>query len=318
MNRNTYRVMGFDISKSSPGYSYIEVENGNLVEIETGVIDVNNRGKITKEYFIYFELLREEIEKLIYSKLRGVGVIRNNCHIVFESSVFHHQQSELLYFLNQSLLISAKKAGINTIGLPPSRLKMLIRSLSSEKCGKDINKKQINTIYKKYIYSKFKSVKGVVENIKTDDEVDALFLALFGMEFFSKTLNIPKNINTLDDIKKYLLLEDDGLSRQMYKNKMGVLVFPKTTKNKSVDKILKDNSFVPLSIQSNYFYPFYFEEMLLCILKDSYSNENIRRELAGVLGIDINKLKDSNVLDAFIHTSVQYITLNKRGKFLAI
>jgi hypothetical protein len=178
-------VLGLDISKKSTGVCLLRLDDGLPCVEEIFSIKPRYANKYTKMFFLAKNIIIREFENWFLQR----ELQKENVSVAFEYPVFssYSASSELQFYLNQELLSLFDAWNIDCVGYPASTLKSFIRqcTYNSEGLHKfegrtKMDKGKIRQVYERYFYPCNEKWAPNPGEIKDDDQMDSMFLALVG------------------------------------------------------------------------------------------------------------------------------------------
>lgn len=199
------RIIALDLAKNMTGIAVCEVPaipgpNDELHWIKHGTIHIDKRNDK------YMFLVAEELGKLVALEIQKQRNSGANVLVIIEHPIFGQMRSEQQYMIFQTVLSACAKESVNVSTISPGLLKNFIkhqifqsenylRALNSQRqkpakvrrATKQIivDKDHIKHIYADVTYPANKMWFPKPEDIKNDDERDALYLAWFGATFIA-------------------------------------------------------------------------------------------------------------------------------------
>ena len=261
-----YRVLGFDLSRTSTGVSIFELEGDKIKLDMLFSIKQYKAENFNRLYHCSKSLLMEQLGNIL-SEQEGEFTV------AFELPVYGSYSSELQFYLTQEFLELCYNLNVNVVGYSPFFIKKFVKLFATDKKVKypgRLQKNHIRDIYKRFVQILNKDVLPDSLDIEDSDSMDALFIGLIGIIFQSKYLTPPviKQDMDLESLAaggfKSLFIEGEEYYRGLYLEDIENTKFSNFIFNdkdiplsKQFKLLLKDAfDHKHLSLRSKTFYPY--------------------------------------------------------------
>ena len=259
-------IIGLDLSKASTGFSLFSISPDNTLKyLSSGDFsfkEPHRKNSYTKLYSRAKIIILGKLSEWFEIQRSTYGLHSENTTVSLEAPIFSQFSSEIQFYLNHCVLEYFDSLHIDVVGYVPLNIKLFAKCCAEgfvfEKSKKALTKDQMKDIYQKYLFKLNPKSLPSAEDM-SDDEIDAIYIALTGAICHTRFLPIP---STKEDIGEGLYKDKDAFLDDFKENTSSL----KFKGIKFAKKLSVHDQFKPLfknligtnhlTLRSKHYYPY--------------------------------------------------------------
>lgn len=299
-------VIGLDLSKSSTGFSLFSILPDNTIKyLSSGDFsfkEPHRKNSYTKLYSRAKIIIMEKLSEWFEAQQSIHGLNSLNTTVSLEAPIFSAFASEIQFYFNHCVLEYFDSLNIDVVGYPPLNIKLFAKCCAEgfvfPKSRKSLTKDQMKEIYQNYLFKLNPKSLPCAEEM-SDDEIDAIYIALTGIVCHTRFLPITSTkedvgIGLYKDKESFL---DDFKENTPYLKFKGIVFAKELTVYDQFKPLFKNLIGTKhLTLQSQHYYPYAQVNYLnlkhkFLALNDIDADKELLKE-----ALNIKDLKLANIL----------------------